>query len=166
MEIEYCGRTFNMENMNSYSSVIEYLDNIEGATKLEIDESKIKKLPRDKFVEFDMLTQKETAIVNLLLSMVRKRYSLMDKLFPPNEELIEVLTRALAPDKEITPRNIDSELWMQLNKLNHLLTIVQGYIEFNLYNRLGFEIFISYETDGKVLALKNLADIPPQPRSL
>src|ERR1700757_4952241 len=98
MLIEFNGASVDLSSLQTYGSLVTFLDNIPGQNKIDIRGHKPRNVDEKFFAKFDFLSSKEISIVNLLLSLVDKRKTLEDKLFPLNEGLANAITQMLLPD--------------------------------------------------------------------
>ena len=160
--IEFDDTSVDIDNLNTHSEIIKFLDDIKGIDVINIDASKVKKLDRELYAEFDFLLEKEKAIISFLLACIEKKGVMEEKLFPPAQELLNQITKILQIETTTPVPEVNQDLWSEYNKLSHVYKVAKSYLDYNLLCRLGFEMYIGYEPDGKILALKDLRNLSQQ----
>lgn len=159
MKLEYCSREFDLDKVRDYRDIINYLENLEPDETLDMQGATPRAPDPERFAPFDFLTGKEKAQVNFATALSKKTLELRKELFPDGSALLDSLIKMLDPERKVDKKPIDIDTWTKYNQLKGIENVVYEYISYALYNRLGFDIFMAYDKDGQISAIKDLREI-------
>jgi hypothetical protein len=162
MIIEFNGASLNVSEIENSQQAFKFLENLEPHDKLDLRGAKPLSVNLELFAPYDFLTGKEKALVNLDISLAEKIKKLREKLFPANEALANSIAQIVA-GKEIQRESINTSEWEDYVKCLLLRGAARSYIEYSLFNRLGYDLHYVYDADAKIYAIKDLRDVHKSP---
>lgn len=165
MKIQVDGLDIDLETINNFEDMKKLVEEAKPSSTISYDEEAHGEvIVNDKYVPFDFLTEKEKGIINLLLAVAKVKNEVYDQLFPAKNKLINLILSAISDDKDkdLIKQDVNIELWTIYNKLTYLYQFIKIQIDVSLYARLGYELFLVYEPNGKISTIKDLRDIPSE----
>lgn len=160
MKIKVDDQEIDLDLINTPEDVKKMVEEIKPSSTILYDsEEHGEVVVNEKYTSFDIMTDKEKGLVNLLLEIAKTKNNLYDQIFPLKNRILSYISSVT---KENIKFDINTEQWSQFNKLTYLYQYVKVHIDITLYARLGYELFLVYEPDGKISAIKDLRDIPTE----
>jgi hypothetical protein len=157
MKITYCeNKEIDFKQFRTYADLLNFIDDLPPEDKIDF-QGRVLDNPDDTlFVEYDHLTKKEIAVLNLCIALDNERTRLQNKLFPKGDRVLEALTEFLAPGKKVEKTPVEASEFAIYQQIALASNLIHNYFQYNLYNRIGFDVSVMYGADGKISALKDL----------
>ncbi len=160
MKIKVDDQEIDLDLINTPEDVKKMVEEIKPSSTILYDSKEHGEVVvNEKYTSFDIMTDKEKGLVNLLLEIAKTKNNLYDQIFPLKNRILSYISSVT---NENIKFDINTEQWSQFNKLTYLYQYVKVHIDITLYARLGYELFLVYEPDGKISAIKDLRDIPTE----
>jgi hypothetical protein len=162
MKIKFESGTFDTDAFETANDFFNWLETLEGQEKMvSVDRKSV--LDLKGFELFDEVLPTEIALLNLCYALRKERRRLEDQLFPLSVQKSYSYLAMQKQDKNYKLPDVDSYEFETLNKVKLFLSQASVYLEMKLHSRLGYNLHILVNNDGKIYTLCDLRELHKSP---